>query len=145
MELRESLLLAVRFSHALSAVALVGGVAFQQVVLRPIVASQAEGLDAVRFRSDQVIRLIVDLSLPIFLISGGLMTFERLGGGVGTTYVVVLGVKLLLSVLIFRWALMVRRSGGWAGSAAGFMVGSGIGVIFLAGLLKTLYEAGSRL
>jgi uncharacterized membrane protein len=145
VDLREMLLIAVRSAHALAAVALVGGSAFQLFVLAPALRLAGPAAESVRARAEAGFKEIVDLSLPVFLVSGGLMTFERLASGAaGTVYVAVLSLKLLLSLLLYRWAFQVRRPGGWAGPAARYLVGSGILVIFLATVLKTLYEVGLR-
>jgi uncharacterized membrane protein len=142
---REALLILVRLAHALATVALVGGSAFQLLVVAPALRSAGERAEPMRQRVEAGFKEIVDLSLPVFLLSGALLTFERLSSGaVGSTYVVVLVLKVLLSLLLYRWAFQVRRPGGWARPAARFLVGSGIVVIFLAVVLKTLYEGGLR-
>jgi hypothetical protein len=99
----------------------------------------------VRKRAEAGFKELVDLSLVVFVVSGGLLTFERLSSGaVGTAYVVVLGIKILLSVLLYRWAVQVRRGRGWASMEARLLVGAGFLVVLLAAVLKSLYEGGLR-
>jgi hypothetical protein len=56
----------------------------------------------------------------------------------------ILAIKLLLSLLLYRWAFLVRHSGDWNGRPARLLVGSGYLVVLLAAILKTLYENGLR-
>ena len=144
-ELRELLLIIVRWSHAVAAVALVGGSGVGLVTL----GSGANGAEqpAGRFeaRFQRAFSEIVTLSLIVFLASGVLLTFERLASGAASSlYVSLLGLKLLLSVLLYRWAFSLRRSHSWGGRTARLLVGFGLLVILLATTLKTLYEAGLR-
>ena len=119
MDLRELFLIAVRSAHALAAVALVGGSAFHLFILAPALRLAGPAAESVRARAEAGFKEIVDLTLPVFLVSGGLLTFERLASGAaGTAYVAVLGLKLLLSLLLYRWAFQVRRSGGGPGPAS---------------------------
>lgn len=142
---RDLLLIGVRWAHAAAAVALVGGCAFCLLVLGPALREAGGDSAALQRRVEVGFRELVDLSLMVFLISGGLLTFERLASGAASTaYVVVLGLKLLLSVLLYRWAFQVRRSRNWDSRAARLLVGSGFAVVLLASVLKTLYEGGLR-
>ena len=150
---RELILIGIRWSHAAAAAALVGGSAFFLLVLAPALrlddpgatpsTDSVQGL--VRKRAEAGFKELVDLSLVVFVISGGLLTFERLSSGaVGSAYVVVLGIKVLLSVLLYRWAVQVRRGRGWASPEARLLVGVGFLVVLLAAVLKSLYEGGLR-
>ena len=142
---RDVLLVAVRWSHAAAAVALVGASLFQLVFLGPALRRGGPEVEPVRRAAEAGFRELVDLSLVVFLVSGGLLTFERLSSGAaGTLYVVLLGVKLLLSFLLYRWALALRRGRGWESREAKLMVGAGFLVVLIATLLKTLYEGGLR-
>jgi uncharacterized membrane protein len=142
---REILLAAVRWSHAAAAVALLGGSLFQVLFLGPVLRGGGAELEPVRKATDVGFRELVDLSLVVFLVSGGLLTFERLSSGAaGTLYVVLLGVKLLLSFLFYRWAFALRRGRGWDNREAKLMVGAGFLILLVATLLKTVYEGGLR-
>jgi uncharacterized membrane protein len=144
LELREALLIAVRWSHAAAAAALVGGSAFYLLILDPVLRRAGDSADFVRKGAEAGFKELVDLSVVVFLISGALLTFERLSSGAAdTTYAVLLGLKIVLAVFIYRWALQVRRR-GWEGLEARLLVGSGFLVVLLATVLKNLYEGGLR-
>ena len=145
LELRDVLLLGVRWSHALAAVALVGASAFYLFFLEPAFREAESAATPIRAAANAGFKELVDLTLIVFLISGGLLTFERLSSGAaGTLYAVVLGLKVLLSVFVYHWAFAVRRGRSWASREAHFLVGSGAVVVLLATLLKSLYEGGLR-
>lgn len=145
VDLREVLLVVIRWSHAAAAVALVGGSAFYLVFLEPALRAAGAGGQPIRRAADLGYREIVDLTLVVFIVSGGLLTFERLSGGAASTlYVALLGVKVALSLLLYGWAFAIRRGRGWAGREGRFVVGAGFLVVFLATVLKTLYEGGLR-
>ena len=145
IDARDLLLAAVRWSHAAAAVALLGASLFQIVFLAPAMRGEGPELEPIRRAVEAGFRELVDLSLVVFLVSGALMTFERLSSGAaGTLYVVLLGVKLLLSFLLYRWAFALRRGRGWESRDAKLMVGAGFLVLLVAALLKTVYEGGLR-
>ena len=144
MDLRDGLLVLVRWSHALAAVLLVGGSAVLLLVIGPTIADQADDRERLGKAIAPRFKELVDLTLVVFVLSGGLLTFERLSSGAASSaYVVVLGLKIVLSVLVFRWAYLVRRR-GWASGTARALVGSGLLVVLLATVLKSLYESGLR-
>ena len=91
---------------------------------------------------EDAMREIAQTSLLVFLISGAILTFDRLSRGAATAgYVSLLGAKLLLSVAMFQVAFRFRRSVGRA-RLLGLRLVAGLGllVLFTASLLKTLYE-----
>ena len=142
---REALLILVRWSHAAAAVVLVGGSTFYLLVLAPSLTQISPAAEPVRKGVDSSFKEVLDLSAFVLLVSGGLLVFERMSGGAASTvYVIVLGVKVVLSLLVYRLALLVRRGSGWQSREAVLMVGAGFLVVFLATVLKTLYEAGLR-
>jgi uncharacterized membrane protein len=144
LEPRELILVVVRWAHAGAAVALVGGSTFCHLVLASAFRQDGALPDVGLERVERGFKELLDLSLIVFIISGGLLTFERLSSGAaGSAYVVILGLKIFLSVLLFRWAFQVR-SRGWEGPEARLLVGSGFVVVLLAAVLKTLYESGLR-
>jgi len=144
MDPRDVILVAVRWAHAAAAVALVGGSTFYLLVLAPALRRAGAAAELVQQAANSGFKEVVNLSLIVFVVSGGLLTFERLSSqAAGTSYVVVLGLKLLLTVLLYRWAYQVRRI-GWESIEARLMVGSGFLVVMLAAVLKTLYEGGLR-
>lgn len=145
LDLREALLTLVRWFHAAGAVILVGGSAFYLLVLAPSLAQHGEAAETLRKSADSRFRELLDLSASVLLVSGGLLFFERLAGGAANTlYAAILGLKVLLSLLVYRQALVVRRRAGWQSGEAILMVGAGFLVVLLATVLKTIYEAGLR-
>lgn len=145
VDVREALLVVVRWAHAAAAALLVGGSAFYVLILDPALRRAGSNVQALRKGLDAGFKELVDLSLVVFLISGGLLTFERLSSGAATTsYTLVLGLKVLLSLLVYRWAYQVCRGAGWQSRPAKLFVGTGFVVILLASVLKTLYESSLR-
>ena len=145
LDVRDLLLAGVRWSHAVAAVALVGGSLFALLYLGPVLRGDGAQLEPIRRVTLAGFSELVDLSLVVFIISGGLLTFERLtSGAAGTPYMILLAIKLLLSFLLYRWAFAVRGTGRWDGPHAKRMVATGFLVVFIATLLKTLYEGGLR-
>jgi hypothetical protein len=140
VEPRELLLMLVRWSHLVAAVALLGGGALCLVALR-LPSSEAE-LAPVMARA---FRETADLCLVVFLASGALLTFERLSSGAASTsYVVVLAIKVLLSLLLYGWVFQLRQAAAWRSAAPRYLIGVGALVLFLAVVLKTLFEAALR-
>lgn len=144
LDARELLLVAVRWFHAAAAVALVGGGLFGLLCVGPGLRTGGNQVEPLRKATLAGFGELVDLSLVVFLISGGLLTFERLTSGAATTlYVILLGIKLLLGFLLYRWAFAVRRQ-GWDTRPAKLMVATGFLIVLIATLLKSLYEGGLR-
>ncbi len=133
------LLAAMRWLHNAVAVLWIGAVLFELLAL-DAVAGEADG--PARVAVDRAMREVVQTALLVFLLSGAILTFDRLSRGAATTgYVSLLGVKLLLSVAMFQVAFRFRRSVGRA-RLLGLRLVAGLGLLILltASLLKTLYE-----
>jgi uncharacterized membrane protein len=145
LDAREALLLLVRWSHAAAATVLVGGSAVYLLVLAPSRARAGQGAETVWKDADGGFWELIDLAAFVLLVSGGLLVFDRLSGGAASLlYVAVLGLKVSLSLLVYRLARLMRRGPGWHSRDARLMVGAGFLVVFLATVLKALYEAGLR-
>lgn len=151
-------LLVVRWLHLVSAAAWVGGSLFYLLVLRPALRRSGDSSEvtesvAVEFRA------LVDTSIFVILVTGIILTFNRLTPGVvGVPYVAILGVKIALSLWMFVLARGRRRTrvlsspdrtppppGGWRRFARGVsgyntIVILGIVVFLLSDLLKVLFE-----
>ena len=102
MNVLDWILLAIRWGHALAAVAWVGGGIFYLMVLRPAL-QQARGLPAETSRSIGVeFRGLVSTAIAILLVTGVLLSISRLtGDAVTSPYVAVLVVKIALALYMF--------------------------------------------
>jgi putative copper export protein len=102
---------AIRWLHLLAAVAWVGGSLFYLFVLQGAAAEVGR-----RFRD------LVQLSIITLLVTGAVLTFDRLQLEPGPNYVVTLGLKIALAIWMFllaqdlasrgRRRLIERRLGG---------------------------------
>jgi uncharacterized membrane protein len=142
----ELLLVAVRWAHAMAAVAWVGGNLFLLWVLEPALRSfsGSEGSGPLWRAVSQGFRELTDASIIVFIISGAVLTFDRLSSvAASPAYVGVLAAKLALALVAFFLAARLRRAEParrlWL---ARWQVGLGALIILLAAVLKTLYESG---
>jgi len=134
------LLVATRWLHGVAAVVWIGAVLFELYALRPALAdelpaSAEQALDAVTSE-------IIQTSLVVFLITGAILTFERLSHGAAEAlYVWLLALKVLLAVAMYQVALRFRRAKGDRRIVGlRWVAGLGLVILFLAALLKSLYE-----
>lgn len=151
-------LLVVRWLHLVSAAAWVGGSLFYLLVLRPALRRSGDSSGVTESAAVEF-RALVDTCILVILVTGIILTFNRLTPGVvGVPYVVVLGVKIALSLWMFVMARGRRRrqmplptdqtppaAGGWrrftrAVSGYNTIVILGIVVFLLSDLLKVLFE-----
>ena len=150
-------LLVVRWLHLVSAAAWVGGSLFYLLVLRPALRRSGDSSGVTESAAVEF-RALVDTSMLVILVTGIILTFNRLTPGVvGVPYVVVLGIKIVLSLWMFVLARGRRRqmpyptdrtppaAGGWrrfARAVSGYntIVILGIVVFLLSDLLKVLFE-----
>jgi uncharacterized membrane protein len=137
------LLLVMRWLHAMAAVVWVGAICFELFVVLPA-WPDAEGgpPDAMLARFDATMREVVQTALIVFLVSGAMLTFERLSrGAADTTYVLTLGLKVVLSLAMFQVGFRFRSARG-PRRARGLRILAvfGMVIIFLATVLKWLYE-----
>ena len=150
------ILVAIRWGHAVSAVAWVGGGIFYLMVLRPAIR-QSQGLPKDTGRAIGVeFRGLVSTGIAVLLITGVILSASRLTEDVITSpYVVVLVVKIALALYMFyvvrcmrqdsypddrslgdsRWQ---RLSGRLTGTTA--ILVTGIVVIGLSDILDGLLE-----
>ena len=157
MNALDGLLLVIRWVHAVSAVAWVGGGIFYVLVLRPSEARSPLPAEARRSIGEEF-RGLVHTVMAVLLITGIILSASRLtGNGVSLYYVVVLGIKIALAFYMFyvvRFMPHTAYPDGNAGSA-GWLAGVrrgltsttgvlvvGILVFGLSDLLDALFEAG---
>lgn len=145
LEARDLLLVAMRFVHAAAAVVVVGAASFGVLALAD--ARQSGDVQPGLSRAGlATFRELIDLSLIVFAISGGILTFDRVSSGAaGPAYVAILGAKLVAVALMYTWAFQLRRApAGWNSLRARGVAGAGLVAVLLASLLKTLWESGLR-
>ncbi len=157
MTASEIFLLVMRWMHLVSAAAWIGGSLFYLLVLRP---AARRAPDSPRVATSSEFRALVDTSIFVLLVTGIILTFDRLAPGVvGVPYVITLAVKIVLSLGMFHLARGRRRLRPLPHAAAETPTSStrrqrfsrtvsgynaivilGIVVFLLADLLKVLYE-----
>ena len=144
------LLLLMRWLHAMAAVVWVGAICFELFVVLPAWpyaeggTPDAEGgpPDAMLARFDATMREVVQTALVVFLVSGAMLTFERLSrGAADTAYALTLGLKVILSVVMFQIGFRFRSARGPRRvRGLRIMAAFGLVIVFLATVLKWLYE-----
>ena len=140
IEATDLLLVAMRWLHALAAIAWIGAILFELLVVQPAWNGYPphEILDSF----DAAMREIIQAALVVFLVSGAVLTVERLSrSAAGTAYVLTLAVKIVLSLVMFQVGFRFRRARG-ARRVRGLKILAGLGVVIvlLATILKWLYE-----
>lgn len=157
MSVSEVLFLLIRWIHAIAAVAWVGGGLFYLLILRPYLRRTANGVE-VAIGKD--FRTLVTMAMGILLVTGSIMTFERLASGfIGTPYIIVLAIKVVLAIYMFYLIRFVRlqtrrnnpqlryaRYKLWISAlfSGTTVVILGIIVFLLADILSTIFEAGLK-
>ncbi len=139
--------------HAVAAVAWLGGSAFYALVLRPVFAANPDMARSMSGAIGGAYRELVDASVIALIVSGVILTFNRLTGNTATAaYFIVLGVKLAIAAWMFYAVWRLRRAGyrpepgkGLARRASWLLgynavIALGVLVFLLAGILRALYE-----
>lgn len=163
MTLTDWFVLAVRWLHALAAIAWVGGSIFFLLVFRP--ALRGTSHESVLSRvAGQEFRNLVDTAIWVLLVTGAILSINRLTSGYATgSYGVVLGIKIALAVWMFYlvWFRQRRstitpeqeqkkatpvllRAARATFSATNLILILGIVVVLLADILRELFEQGAR-
>ena len=161
MTANDLFLTTIRWIHLAASAAWVGGGVFYLFVLRPALRRNPEAGRIINQATAAEFRALVDTSIIVIIVTGVILTFNRLTGSiVGPAYVGVLGLKIALSVWMFllargrrrRTALLEMyretpdppsgRLGKIIRAVSGYntIVILGVIVFLLADLLKTLYE-----
>ena len=140
MEVSDALIVAMRWLHSAAAIAWIGAAIFELLVLLP--AFNGSPPPSVRDAVDGAMREIIQTTLVVFLVSGAILTFERLSrGAAGSLYVGLLGLKILLAIAMYQVAFRFHRAEG-PRRILGLRWVSGLGllIVFLAATLKWVYE-----
>lgn len=160
MSFTDVLLLAIRWIHALAAVAWVGGGAFYLLVLRPNLKRSSGGPDDAARRLGEQFRNLVNTAIAVLLVTGAVLTASRLTSDyVGTPYVAVLAIKVVLALYMFYLVRFLRPrtypaedSEGQRGlqrvtalfTGATAVLVVGVIVFLLADILRALVEKGIK-
>ena len=155
MDVLAWILLAIRWAHALGAVAWVGGAMFYLVVLRPALRRGPVAEETTRTIGEEF-RGIVNTAIAVLLITGIILSASRLASdNVPLGYVVVLAIKIALALYMFYIVRFLRRRAypeevapptGWWPRLRGHATGTtgvlivGVIVIGLADVLGALFE-----
>ena len=104
------ILVIIRWGHAVSAVAWVGGGIFYLLVLRPAIR-RSQGLPSetgTAIRDE--FRGLVATAIAVLLVTGVILSVARLTGeGATVPYAIVLGLKIVLALFMFYVVRIVRR------------------------------------
>ena len=151
------ILLIVRWLHLVCAAAWVGGSLFYLLVLMPATRNSADSANGWDAAVAAEFRGLVDVCIIVLVVTGAILSFERLTGGVaGVPFAVTLGLKIFLTLWMFYLALSLRRRRGRSRTPAtqdaaptllgrlttrqSMIVILGVVVLLVSDLLKVLYE-----
>ena len=103
--------IAVTWAHLISATAWVGGSIFWLIVLTPSIQKLPSNHKKEILRSiSHEFKSVVDTSMFILLFTGAILTFNKITPGhIGSLYVLILGIKILLVSYLF-YLLRSRRN-----------------------------------
>lgn len=90
-------------------------------------------------------REVSDATFVVFLVTGAILTFDRLASGAGPLYAIVLGVKVLAAVVAYQYAVSWRHARLSTHVRAPYLVLIfGAICVLLAAVLKGVFESGLR-
>ena len=145
--------LIVRAAHILAAAAWVGGNILYMVAVLPALRSKgaAGGISEISGQIAALFRRLVNICVGILLVTGVFLTFDRLTETtLGWPYLVVLGLKIVLALVMFVLAIylgqsnirrLAKRSTKLSKAAPQLILALGIVVFLLGALLNSLFEA----
>ncbi|MCY4653025.1 MAG: hypothetical protein OXC95_07660, partial [Dehalococcoidia bacterium] len=97
MSASDTFLVVVRWIHLVASAAWVGGSIFYLFVLRPALRRDPEAGRTINEITAAEFRVLVDTCIFVILVTGIILTFNRLNVGVtGPSYGIVLGIKVAL-------------------------------------------------
>ena len=157
MSVLDWILVAIRWAHALAAVAWVGGGIFYLMVLRPALRHSNGDARANRAIGEEF-RGLVHTAIAVLLLTGVILSVSRLtNSAVTLPYVIALVVKVVLALYMFYVVRFLRpgvypgdaESGtGWFAKARARLTGPtalliyGVLIIGLSDVLDALFEWG---
>jgi uncharacterized membrane protein len=140
VDVSDLLLVVMRSMHALAAMVWIGAICFELLLALPTFGEKPP--ESILAKMDGAMREIVQTSLIVFLVSGAILTFERLSrGAAGTPYVTLLGTKIVLSLVMFQVAFRFRGArDDRRVTGLRWLAGLGVAIVVLASILKWVYE-----
>ena len=88
---------------------------------------------------------LTELTMIVFLATGAVLSFDRLGRGAGAVYAAVLALKVVCAVVAYQFAFRWRRVGLPVDALDGRMVLIfGAASVLLAAILKGVFDSGVR-
>ena len=135
-EVADILIVMLRWLHAMAAVVWIGYASVFLLVPQSAWGDHATALSAI----EKGFREITDLAVPLFLLTGAILVFDRFARGVpGPSYIGILAAKLLLAFGMFHVAYRSRRTGlGATSFQPRLLAALGATVVLLATALKSL-------
>ncbi|HEX3246528.1 MAG TPA: hypothetical protein VHX16_14060 [Chloroflexota bacterium] len=135
-ELTDALIVLIRWVHGMAAVLWIGAAFAILAIHSGLPPSDTPVTQTV----ERAYRDLTDVAIPIFLLTGALLTFERFSRGVPSpAYVAVLSAKLVLAFGMFHLGYAARRMGVRKSIAQiRGLCAAGAGVVLLATVLKAL-------
>ena len=147
----------VAWVHGIAATAWVGGSILFAFVLRPAAKVDPDGMRRVMGTIASLYRDLVDLAVIAIVVSGVVLTFDRLTSpDADAVYVSVLAVKIALALVMFYVVWTLRKAGPGAQpkdrllSKVSWLLGYnaivalGVVVYFLADILAAVFQANLR-
>lgn len=158
MNVLDWILLAIRWIHALAAVAWVGGGLFYVLILRPALNRSGGDTSAARSAIGVEFRGLVNTAIGVLLLTGVILSVSRLtNSNITIAYVAVLVAKISLAMYMFYVVRFLRREAypgdpapgtgrlarirsGLTGTTGVLIIG--VVVIGLSDVLDALFEQG---
>ncbi len=153
MSLMLALRLVMRLAHVLAAATWVGGSMMYVVAVQPALR-RSGGVPSTSAHIAALFKQMVNICVGVLLLSGAYLVFDRLTQtALGSVYVVVLVIKVVLALCMFGLATYLGQSRirrlakqvTWFSKLAPqLMLAIGIVIFVLGALLNALFEAALR-
>jgi uncharacterized membrane protein len=139
----------IRVAHILAGAAWVGGSLFYLVVVQPALRTFGPA-PALAAKIADLFRRMVNICVGVLLLTGGYLVFDRLTQTtLGSSYLLVLGIKIVVALSMFILAMymaqsnirrLAKRSTRLSRVAPQLMLALGLLVFVLGALLNGLFE-----
>lgn len=148
------LMVAVRYAHAVAAIAWIGGSIFHALILRPLTVAHPDKMGQAMSLIGPAYREIIDIAVVTLVVSGLILMFSRIQGNETTVaWAIVLAVKIALALGMFfmvwrrrRISASDRATTGIASKLLGYnaVLFLGLVIFLLASILGELVEASLK-